>query len=148
MTAELAIRGDGLDLALLVEGYEFPEITTGSDANWLIAAAELSVGSTGAFTAQHRLSLFTTDLAGFRDQLRTLDRDLSGDATLEHIEDQFRVAITLANGHGAVTGFIREHIGATLSFDHIATDQSYVRHTLGQLDMLMDAFPVRGNPRG
>jgi hypothetical protein len=148
MTSELAIRRDSLSLGLFVERYQFPEITTGSDANWLIATAELAVANTGAFNAKHQLSLFTTDLGAFRDQLRTLDRELSGEAILDHIEDQVRVAIRLANGRGAVTGFLREHVGATLSFDHIATDQTYVRESLQQLDALMDAFPVRGNPRG
>ena len=75
-----------------------------------------------------------------------MDRDLTGDAVLEHIEDQVRIAITLAAGKGTITGFIREHGGAALSFKQYGIDQTYVREALTGLDAFLDAFPVRGDP--
>jgi hypothetical protein len=145
---EFAIRGDGLVFTFRTDGYQFPDIQTGNDANWLKAEAELEASGTGTFTARHELWLFTPDLASFRDALRTLDRDLSGDATLEHIEDQVRIAITLAAGRGTITGFIREHGGATLSFERYGIDQTYIRQALTDLDTFLDTFPVRGDPHG
>jgi hypothetical protein len=130
------------------DGYQFPDIQTGSDANWLKAEAELKVSGSGTFAARHELWLFTPDLASFRDALRTLDRDLSGDATLEHVEDQVRIAITLAAGRGTITGFIREHGGATLSFERYGIDQTYIRQALTDLDTFLDTFPARGDPHG
>lgn len=35
---------------------------------------------------------------------------------------------------------------ATLSFDRIATDETYVREALEQFSALMSDFPVRGAP--
>lgn len=146
MTVDAAVRGHGFHLTLHVERYERPEETTGSDANWLLGAVALSVGTTGAFTAKHPVSLFTPDLEHFRDELQVLDRELSGTAGLQHIDGQLELHITLASGKGTLTGFVREHIGATLRFDQIATDQTYVREALEQFDTLMSVFPVRGNP--
>jgi hypothetical protein len=146
MTVEAAVRADGFDLTLHVERYERSQETNGSDANWLVGAVALTAGTTGAFTAKHQVSLFTSDLERFRDELRILDRDLSGEAALHHIEGQFELRIKLASGKGALSGFVREHIGATLNFDQIATDQTYVRDALEQFAALMSAFPVRGNP--
>ena len=146
MPVDAVVRGHGFRLALHVERYERPQDTTGSDANWLVAAVELDLGNTGAFTAKHGVSLFTPDLERFRDALRALDRDLSGEATLHHIESQLELTIKLNKGSGSLRGFVREHIGATLSFDQIATDPTYVREALEQFDELMTVFPVRGNP--
>jgi hypothetical protein len=141
-------RPHGFHLTLHVERYERAEDTTGSDANWLVGTVELKVGTTGAFTAKHQVSLFTPDLERFRDELRVLDRDLSGKATLHHVEGQLELVIELANGSSALRGFVREQVGATVSFDQIATDQTYVREALEQFNALMTAFPVRGNPAG
>jgi hypothetical protein len=146
MTVDAGVRGHGFRLVLHVERYERPQDTTGSDANWLVGAVELDVGTTGAFTAKHRVSLFTSDLDRFRNELRALDRDLSGEATLHHIESQVKVTIKLTDGRGSLSGYVREHIGATLGFDQITTDQTYVREALEQFDELVTAFPVRGNP--
>jgi hypothetical protein len=111
MTADAAVRGQGFHLTLRVGRYERPEDATGGDANWLVGAVEPSVGTTGAFTAKHQLSLFTSDLERFRDELRALDRELSGEATFHHIGSQVGLTIKLANGSGTLSGFVREHIG-------------------------------------
>lgn len=145
---KFAIRGDGLVFTFRTDGYQFPDIQTGSDANWLKAEAELSASGTGTFAAQHDLWLFTSDLASFRDALRALDRDLCGSATLEHIEDQVQITITLTAGRGAIAGLLREHGGAILSFERYGIDQTDIRQALTELDAFLDAFPVRGDPHG
>lgn len=50
------------------------------------------------------------------------------------------------NGKGTIAGYVREHIGASLSFDEIEIDQSYVREALEQFAALADAFRTRGTP--
>ncbi len=123
-----------------------PRLTTGSDANWLAGAVDVEVGLTGKFLARKQLAPFAPDLKAFRDELRDLDRNLNGRATLSHLEDEFGLTITLENGKGVLAGRVREHIGASLTFDQIETDQTYVREALEQFDALVTAFPVRGNP--
>jgi hypothetical protein len=146
MSVEATVRGDGCRFTLRVDAYESPSLTTGSDANWLRGAVELAVGTTGRFVASRPLSPYAPDLAAFRNELRTLDRDLTGKATLTHIEDEFELTIALTNGKGTLAGHVREHIGAILRFDQIGTDQSYVREALEHFDALLAAFPVRGDP--
>jgi hypothetical protein len=146
MTVEATVRGHGCRLTVRVDSYENAKFTTGSDANWLVGTVELHVGTTASFTARKKVSPFAPELNAFRDQLRTLDRDLTGQATLTNLEGEFEVTITLNNGKGKLAGYVREHIGATLRFDQIETDQTYVREALEQFDALVTAFPVRGNP--
>jgi hypothetical protein len=146
MAVAATLRGEGLRLTLHVEGYQFPEMTTGSDANWLVGGVELEIGRTGRFTARKQLMPFAPDLKAFRDQLHTLDRALTGQAILAHLEDEFEATITLEDGKGTLAGYVREHIGPALRFDQIEIDQTYVREALEQFDRLVTAFPVRGNP--
>lgn len=146
MSLELTVRGEGLAMSITVAGYEFPHIESGSDANWLSGAVELTVGATGRFTASHKLWLFTTDLQQFRDELRVLDSELSGEARLRHLEGQLDLTIKLTNGRGTVEGVVGEHVGAELVFEQIPIDQTYVRQTLEQLETIISAFPARPNP--
>jgi hypothetical protein len=104
---------------------------------------ELEVGSTGLFHATHRdLQLRTDELVNFRDQLRELDRTLSGTATLEHHEGQIGATVKLDKGKGELTGFVREHVGTRLEFV-TPTDQSYVGQALAEFEAVIEAFPVR-----
>jgi hypothetical protein len=140
---EATISGPYCRLTLRVHRYEYPTTSTGPDANRLVADAELSVGTTGLFSGSHRLSLHVPDLKRFVDELRALDRDLTGEAKLEHAEDQLAVTIALAAGKGTLAGHLREEVGATLSFSHMPTDQTYVREALGEFTALTAAFPTR-----
>jgi hypothetical protein len=148
MPIEAMLRADGACLVLQVERYESPATTTGTDANWLVARVALDVGRTAIFTARVEVTVLTDELEAFRDELRLLDRELTGEATLHHLESQLGATITLKSGKGTIAGYVREHIGATLRFDQIPIDQSYVREALQQFDALVTAFPVRGDPSG
>jgi len=148
MPIEAAVRAEGACLVLRVERYESPARTTGMDANWLVGRVALDVGRTDIFTAKVEVSVLASELESFRDELQVLDRELTGEATLHHLESQIGVTITLKSGKGAIAGYVREHIGATLRFDQIPIDQSYVREALEQFDALVTAFPVRGDPTG
>lgn len=115
----------------------------GAEPNWLVGSVEIEVGSTGLFHATHRdLHLRTDELIAFRDQLRELDRVLTGTATLEHIEGQVGATIKLDKGKGELTGFVREFVGARLEFV-TPTDQSYVGQALAEFNALVEAFPIR-----
>jgi hypothetical protein len=115
----------------------------GVNGTLVIGSVELEVGSTGLFHGTHRdLNLRIDELADFRDQLRELDRTLSGSATLQHHEHQLGATITLAKGKGTLAGFVREW-STVLEFKDVPTDQSYVRQALDGFEAIVDGFPVR-----
>jgi hypothetical protein len=143
VAVEAALRGDGLRLLLRVQGYEHPGIQSGEDANWLTAEVELTVGTCGTYRATQRASLYAPDLAAFASELRALDRDLTGQAELRHLEGEVCATIKLDAGKATLTGYVREHIFVKLGFRDIAIDQTYVREAREQFDALVDAFPVR-----
>ena len=145
MSATVHIRGEGFELVLHVDRYEFPAETTGPDANWVFADLEVRLRRIASFDVSRELTLRTDQLEAFRDELSALDRQLTGEATLSHLEDEVEVTIRLKRGKGTLSGFVEDHSCARLEFDHIATDQSHVGQTLAEVDAVVRAFPVRGN---
>jgi folate-dependent tRNA-U54 methylase TrmFO/GidA len=131
-----------------VTGYEFPQLTTGDDANWVTADVDLALDRGSSYSARVSLTLRTEELTGFRDELRSLDADLTGVAKLTHLEEEIGLRLQLKRGKGVLSGFVLDHVGPELRFDHIEVDQTFVREALDQIDALVEAFPVRGNPFG
>jgi hypothetical protein len=158
MTVSVTVAGERGRLTLRASGYEFPDKQTGSDANWLRGEVELTTGNTGTFAVRLPVWLYTDDLRRFRDALRDLLASLSGEAVLDHIESNVGCRITLEDGSGELTAFVREHVGGTspasrrrgsraeLRVEKILTDQTYLVAALEDLDAALRAFPVRGVP--
>jgi hypothetical protein len=124
--------------------YEFPGLDTGDDANWVSGEVELTSLRAGRFVARVPVSLHTEELANFAALLRRLDAELSGEATLEHLESQLGATIKLQAGGGTLAAFVRVHVEAELRVEEVRIDQSYVRQALVEFDVLSNAFPIRG----
>jgi hypothetical protein len=146
MPVEATIRGRDFLLVIRVDAYEYPAITAGDDANWLTGAAELTLGSTGSYRGRQRVALRTGELERFRDELRVLTTEFSGEARLEQMEEQLAVSITFEAGSGGVAGYVRENFGPELRFANIDTDRDNVWQALGDLEEMVRAFPVRREP--
>jgi hypothetical protein len=99
-----------------------------------------------SFSARQSISLRTEELEAFRDELRKLDADLSGEAVLVHLEEELGLTVRLKRGRGILSGFVLQHVGPELRFDHIEIDQSFVREALAEIDAVVRDFPVRGDP--
>ena len=146
---EVSIAGDGFRLVLRVAGYERPSLDSGDDANWLAGEAELTADVGGSFRARRGVSLRTEELAAFLRALRRLVKDLDGEATLSHMEDELGCTISLHRGTGELNAFVREHVpGVELRVEGVRTDQSYLQETAMQLDGLVSDFPIKGDAPG
>jgi hypothetical protein len=143
------VVGEGVRLLLRVAGYERPSLESGADANWLMADAEMTAETAGSFRAGRGVSLRTEELVSFRDALRRLVEELDGVATLAHMEDEVGCTIRLQRGTGELDAFVRNHVpGVELRVQRARTDQSYLQDTLRQLEGLVAAFPIKGDPLG
>jgi hypothetical protein len=140
------LGGEGGTLKVRGYRYEYPDLHTGDDANWVSADAELVSLRAGRYVARKTLSLRTEELASFVAKLRTLDADLTGDAELDHLEDELGATLKLTNGVGTLEAFLRTHVEAELRIREVRTDQTYVRRALGEFEALSRAFPIRGEP--
>jgi hypothetical protein len=146
---EVVVGGDDFRLVLRVGGYEFPGTESGSDANWLTGEAAMTLDNGSSFAARRAVSFRTDELASFRDEVTQLVEDLSGEAVFQHLEDEVGCIIRLQQGRGELQGFVGEHVPhVRLSVERVPTDQSYLRETARQLNALMSALPVRGDPFG
>ena len=80
---EVQLTAGHFQLELYVDGYEFPALETGRDANALACEIELDVRRRLDLHAASRspLILCTFELASFVDQLRTLEHAQDGQAS-------------------------------------------------------------------
>jgi len=142
MAIEANLHGEGCRLTLRGERYEPSGLSTGDDGNWVSGEVELKVGLLGSFRARLRVSLRTFELVSFRDSLRDLDLEQTGEAELTHVEEQFGANVRLWADQGSISGFVREHVGAELRYD-VATDAASIAKALTEFDALVRAFPIR-----
>jgi len=143
--AEVSLCGEGCRLVLRIDRYAYPAATSGSDANWLAGEVELRAGGTGAFRATHRVALRTDELAGFRDQLRLLEREATGEAYFEHLEEQVGITVRLSAGKRTLSVVVREHDGPELRFPDADVSESAIGEALAELEQVVAAYPVRGH---
>ncbi len=140
---EVTIGGDDFQLVLRIAGYEYPDVESGYQADWLISEAEMAVARGGSFHAAHTVSLRTDSLAEFRDELAHVLENLEGVATLSGL-GEFSCTITLSEGKGELAAFIGKPFpGAELRITRVPTDPSYLQATARDLDVLLAALPVR-----
>jgi hypothetical protein len=144
MVGQVAVRGDRFQLVLRVSAYELPDSEDFDDGNWLVGEVDLEAGKTGSFKASHRVALRADELRQFRDDLVPVARSSNGTATLTHMEGQLGCEITLEDGKGSLTAFVREHVGSELRVRDCEIDQSYLAETIRELNTLLENFPVRG----
>jgi hypothetical protein len=104
MSVEASVRGHGCTFTLRADQYENPEVNAGEDANWLSGRVDLTAGVSSRFTARRDVSPYAPDLKAFGDQLRLLDQQLSGQATLTNLEGEFGLTIRLDHGRGTISG--------------------------------------------
>jgi hypothetical protein len=142
---QVSLCADRCRLVLRIDRYAYPDVTTGSDANWLAAEVELTAGETGTFRATHRVALRTDELVEFRDQLRRLERDSSGEAYFEHLEEQVGITVRLSAGKRTLSVGVRERVGLELRCQDAAIGESAVGDALAELETAVAAYPVRGD---
>ncbi|MGH3025967.1 MAG: WapI family immunity protein, partial [Gaiellaceae bacterium] len=147
---EAQLATSDLQLELYVDGYEFPDLDTGRDANLLACEIELDLTRRLHLHAAHsQLILHTFELAGFVDQLRALEHADNGQATLGDPDpesgDQFGLSIRLQQGDAMLDGFLTDSDTTRLAFELIDVDRAFISDALAQFAAITDAFPVRGD---
>ena len=125
-----------------VSGYERQPSGDYHDDNWLTVEVSLAVGG---FSGRFQASFLTAELMEFRDQLAALYKGLNGEAKLVTMETQLQLTLT-GNGRGGISlkgeAWDRPGIGNRLVFG-LDLDQTHLATTLGELDAVIERFPVR-----
>lgn len=130
-------------LALWVHGYEYPRATDAWDGNWLRVTAH-AVASGAEVTVSGAI-LDTVSFSRFATALRTLDKTLSGDATLETAERNLRVVVRPTDrvGHlGVRVEITPDHMAQEHRFEFEA-DQTFLASIARECEAILGRFPVR-----
>jgi hypothetical protein len=123
--------------------YQFPDIKTGWDANWLDVNIKIYLPG---FTSQFSDTLLTTEISYLYEGSKQAYKDLKSKVSFHPMDCGLELDMTPnKQGQFAVKGSATHPmgIGATLSFDFI-TDQSYFTEIISKLDTILKEFPIRG----
>lgn len=139
--------GDGLELVLAVDGYEFESAEEGWDLDWLTGSARLALDAPGAaFTATTSLFWQAGELASFEEQLRsalTARTSRKGKvAKLTTLEDQVELEIEVRFGEAQISGRIEHELGG-IEFGWTGTTAKRLEGSPAQLAELTRRFPSR-----
>jgi hypothetical protein len=125
-----------------VMSYERPASGEYHDDNWLSVSITVRVGG---FSGRVGAAIVTDELVRFAEQLHRLYKELTGSAEFTTLEGQLSLTLSCdTRGHITLRGEILDQagIGNRLSF-HLDLDQSFLQKSIGELDAVIRAFPVR-----
>jgi len=125
-----------------VISYERSPVGEYYDDNWLTVEIRVSVGG---FSGKAKAAFLTGEFVDFLAQLRSLYQSLSGTAEFTTLEDQLRLKATGdGKGHIQLVGNLTDQPGSGNRL-HFALqfDQSQLRASIGELEQVTSAFPVR-----
>jgi hypothetical protein len=135
----MSIKGEGGSIIIHVLDYERVHADNVSDANWLVAKAEVRVGD---FFGRVALSLTTQNFSRFSQQLDEVLNNLKGKAIFDTDENILFFEVEMkARGTAKIIGVARDkitHSELRFAFD---TDQSYLSHSHHLLTELRNDFP-------
>ena len=137
-------RASASHVTVSVSRREFPALTDYWDGNWVCATITIAAGALhGDFEALLRAEEFVR----FRDQLRRLHDDLSGQARFDTMEEWLSIELE-GDGKGhfrADCVAVDTGSGANLVFA-IEIDQTELPEIERGLDAITKAFPIVGAP--
>jgi hypothetical protein len=142
VTEQIRFAGEQGTLAIEIYGYERSVAEDQDDANWL--RAELTVKA-GPFSGAFKSAFTTYDLTSLCDGMKNVLAALSGSMSFQNTEHDIAFNIEFDKRGGAtINGTVHPHRSpeASLKF-RFDTDQSYLAHTLSQLEALLRRFPIR-----
>lgn len=130
-------------LMIEILGRSYPNYTDYWDGNWLNARVTLSVGGFKGLLGGY---LRPEEFLRFREEIATLNNNLSGKASFSTMEEWFSIKLTGdGKGHLILKGQVRDRPGSenTLNFT-IELDQTFLPEILKGLDKTINIFPVIG----
>jgi hypothetical protein len=133
---------------LAVSGYEFPDITDGSDADWLVGMLH---GAGGPYRGADRFTIETQELERLRTEFARLYEELGGGFEFEPIEPYVQLRVKGDGlGHFRVSVQLNAEpllVGPALHYE-ISLDQAEIPAIVAALDALDARFPRRSRPLG
>ena len=132
------------DFQLTVHRRQFPDAHDRWDGNWLHVTAQCA--QAGAIVAAGGPIVEAADLQRFRDELAAVQASRSGQAELIGAEPNIRMRVAGAGAPGRlrVRVELTPDTGSQGHWFEYAIDPGDLAETIGQLDAVLELFPVRG----
>jgi hypothetical protein len=136
------IKGSKASIEIEILGYERPDASDVSDANWLICNVQLKIIQ---FQGFYEAAFTTTDFLNLKAGLEKALSNLCGSASFISDEEALSFDIKIdSNGTATIAGTAKVHGLPKLNFSFtFETDQSFLQETQNALIKVCKSFPVK-----
>ncbi len=142
-TSEAGITAPGARLQIRIDRYEYPRISSGPDANWLMGDVRLTAGTSSLFRASVPVTIMADELARLRNGLEDLLEGRSDHAVLHHLEVNVGATIRTWDDLLLFSCFIRDDFAPEIRLREVQITRDQLREAFDEFDRLLQTFPVR-----
>ena len=139
--------GEQGSVEILLERFEFPELTGGADANWIVGKVILTDDSDVRGSLVQPLYLRTDELEDFLKDLGAVVSGESNSASTNHVEEQYGIEIRRDSERVAIDAWVSDH-EKRFEIKGIELELAQIADTHRQLAQAVVAFPAKGDPYG
>lgn len=133
-------------MELAVSGYEFPDITDGTDSDWLVGILR---GAGGPFRGSQTFTIESQELEELKTKFAQLSEDLATNFEFEPIEPYLQLQVT-GDGRGKFRASCQLNaepllVGAALKYE-IEVDKREIHRIVAGLGAVVARYPRRSRP--
>ena len=139
------LLGDKTKIEIDILSREYPNSFDYWDGNWLVSNVKIEIPG---YYVDFNASLRTDDIRDFVNELKLMNRNLSGKAMMKNLDSfiHFECEIDrLGQINWSGETCYPAGSGAVLNFTFVS-NQSYLHDLIKELDDIIHVFPVIGNP--
>ncbi|GGA40859.1 WapI family immunity protein [Psychrobacillus lasiicapitis] len=139
------LLGEKTKVEIEILGREHPNSYDYWDGNWVVSNVKVQIPG---YYVDFNASLRTDEIRDFVDDLKLMDRHLSGKAILNNLDSFIHFEGKMDKlGHIEWSGETCYPVGtgAVLSFEFMS-NQSYLKDLIKDLEDITDVYPVIGKP--
>jgi hypothetical protein len=143
----VCFEGSQGSVELAPERFEFPELETGWDANWIVGEVILTDDGDVRGSLVQPLFLRTDELEKLSQDLESMLDGKSELVSTDHIEEQYGIEIRRDAERVVIDAWVSDH-EKRFELAGIEMEVSRLADTHRQLALAMAVFPVKGDPFG
>lgn len=146
MASTVRFDADRAWLAFELSRYEFPKITEGADANWIVGSIKAFHPGIGPRSKSLPIYFRTDELRQLLDDLHRFETGDLSQITTDHIEQQFSQVFSRRGDEIRWSFQLDDHQGWRFDGDEVDFPEPRLLAAVRELESAVSEFPVRGKP--
>lgn len=146
MATTVRFDADRAWLEFRLSRYEFPKVTDGADANWIVGSIKAFHPGIGPQSRSLPIYFRTDELRQLLDELQQFESGNRSQVVTDHIEQQFSQSFSRRGDEILWSFQLDDHQGWRFEGDEVAIPKFRLLDAVRELETAVREFPLRGKP--